>query len=204
MSEEKQTYGCEKCSKKYKNIASLEKHKKKCTSSKKTPALSSSPVNEIISDESDNNKSKENNYDVNMTFVKGNKIEVEVKKHPNEDDEGYVFKEILKPKISSTYQEEIDKLNETIKMIQDYPVSEDEKNKDFVIKQLKNTLALVLRQSQNLIKEMKTMSKRNNYLKNNIMLAAFILDRCRKDTPETEEDFNEMFGVDHEKSNDEM
>jgi len=48
-------------------------------------------------------------------------------------------------------------------------------------------------QSQNLIKEMKQMSRRNSYFKNNIMLASFVLDKCRKEVPETDEDFENMF-----------
>ena len=48
-------------------------------------------------------------------------------------------------------------------------------------------------QSQNLIKEMQTMSKRNSYYKNNIMLATFVLDKCRKEIPETDEEFDNMF-----------
>ena len=62
-----------------------------------------------------------------------------------------------------------------------------------VIDQLKNTLAILMTQSQNLIKEMQQMSRRNSYFKNNIILAAFILDKCRKDVPETEEEFDNMF-----------
>jgi len=51
----------------------------------------------------------------------------------------------------------------------------------------------LMTQSQNLIKEMQQMSRRNSYFKNNIILAAFILDKCRKDVPETEEEFDNMF-----------
>jgi hypothetical protein len=48
-------------------------------------------------------------------------------------------------------------------------------------------------QSKNLIKEMQNMSRRNSYFKNNIILASFILDKCRKDVPETEEEYENMF-----------
>jgi len=37
------------------------------------------------------------------------------------------------------------------------------------------------------------MSRRNSYFKNNIILASFILDKCRKDVPETEEEYENMF-----------
>ena len=49
------------------------------------------------------------------------------------------------------------------------------------------------KQSKNLIKEMQNMSRRNSYFKNNIILASFILDKCRKDVPETEEEYENMF-----------
>ena len=52
---------------------------------------------------------------------------------------------------------------------------------------------ILMQQSQNLIKEMKLMSRKNSYLKNNVMLASFILDKCRKEVPETEEEFEKMF-----------
>jgi hypothetical protein len=80
-----------------------------------------------------------------------------------------------------------------VKMIKTFPISEDPAKKDQVIDQLKNTLAILMTQSQNLIKEMQQMSRRNSYFKNNIILAAFILDKCRKDVPETEEEFDNMF-----------
>ena len=124
-------------------------------------------------------------------------VKVEVKKQPGEDedcDDGEeVLKDILKPKISSSYQEEIDKLEDMIKMIKTFPISDDPDKKDQVIDQLKNTLAILMTQSKNLIKEMQQMSRRNSYFKNNIILAAFILDKCRKDVPETEEEFDNMF-----------
>jgi hypothetical protein len=37
------------------------------------------------------------------------------------------------------------------------------------------------------------MSRRNSFFKNNIMLAAFVLDKCRKEVPETDEEFENMF-----------
>ena len=156
-------------------------------------------MKETTSKENNETSSKENNYDVNMTFLDDNQVKVEVKKQPGEDededcDDGEeVLKDILKPKISSSYQEEIDKLEDMIKMIKTFPISDDPDKKDQVIDQLKNTLAILMTQSKNLIKEMQQMSRRNSYFKNNIILAAFILDKCRKDVPETEEEFDNMF-----------
>ena len=172
-----------------KQVASKGKKEKKQTTSKEN--------SETTFKESSETGSKENNYDVNMTFLDDNQVKVEVKKQPGEDedcDDGEeVLKDILKPKISSSYQEEIDKLEDMIKMIKTFPISDDPDKKDQVIDQLKNTLAILMTQSKNLIKEMQQMSRRNSYFKNNIILAAFILDKCRKDVPETEEEFDNMF-----------
>ena len=75
-------------------------------------------------------------------------------------------------------------------MFKDFPVSS---NKDTTISQLKNIITILMSQSQNLIKEMQSMSKRNSYYKNNIMLAAFVLDKCRKEIPDNDEEFDKMF-----------
>jgi hypothetical protein len=138
---------------------------------------------------------KENNYDVNMTFLEGNKVAVEVKKQSdNEEEDGeQVLKEILKPKVSPSYQQEIDKLQDLIEMFKTLPIPEKQESKDLTINQLKNIIAILMTQSQNLIKEMKQMSRRNSYFKNNIMLASFVLDKCRKEVPETDEEFENMF-----------
>ena len=88
MTSNKIIHQCSKCSKIYKAKASLKKHEENC----KDPKLS--PTN------TEEQKTQENNYDVNMTFLEGNKVEVEVKKQPNEGDEKQdgekVLKEILK------------------------------------------------------------------------------------------------------------
>lgn len=182
MTENKIIHQCSKCTKTYKSSKSLKKHEDKCCLEEKI-------------EENEKTSPKENNYDVNMTFLDDNQVKVEVKKQFSEDDEDgdEVLKEILKPKISNSYQEEIDKLDDMVKMIKTFPISEDPAKKDQVIDQLKNTLAILMTQSQNLIKEMQQMSRRNSYFKNNIILAAFILDKCRKDVPETEEEFDNMF-----------
>ena len=62
-----------------------------------------------------------------MTFLDDNQVKVEVKKQFGEDDEDgdEVLKEILKPKISNSYQEEIDKLDDMVKMIKTFPISDD-------------------------------------------------------------------------------
>lgn len=73
------------------------------------------------------------------------------------------------------------------------PIPENSENKDATISQLKNIVTILMTQSQNLIKEMQQMSRRNSYFKNNIMLAAFVLDKCRKEVPETDEEFENMF-----------
>jgi hypothetical protein len=167
---------CNSCKKTYKNKSSLDKHKKKCVN---------------ITLETSDNKPTENNYDVNMTFLEGNKVAMEVKKES--DDGEQVLKDILKPKISETYQEEINKLQSLIDTFKNMPIPENSENKDATISQLKNIVTILMTQSQNLIKEMQQMSRRNSYFKNNIMLAAFVLDKCRKEVPETDEEFENMF-----------
>jgi hypothetical protein len=148
------------------------------------------------SDEDDNSNEKtKNNYDVSMTFLEGQRVKVEMKKQANEGEEDgeQILKEILKPKISESYQDEIDKLSGLINMVTEFVIPSKEPDKDKMIDQLKNTMMVCMIQARNLIKEMKKMTYRNNYLKNNVMLAAFVLDRCRKDVPETEEEFEELF-----------
>jgi len=175
---------CKKCDKKYKSKTSLEKHEKKCDIPVQSPNISK-----------EESVKKDNNYDVNMTFLEGNKVAVEVKKQSeNEEEDGeQVLKEILKPKVSPSYQEEIDKLQDLIEMFKTLPIPEKQESKDLTINQLKNIIAILMTQSQKLIKEMKQMSRRNSYFKNNIMLASFVLDKCRKEVPETDEDFENMF-----------
>jgi hypothetical protein len=158
-----------------------------------------------------NQKENANNYDINMTFGEGNKVHVDMKKQSSaraagvrakvedetdsdEESGEKVLKELIRPKVSETYQEEIDKLENLIKMFKHLPISDDPAKKDNVIDQLKATITILMTQAQSLIKEMKQMSRRNSYYKNNIMLATFILDKCRMDAPETEEEFENMFG----------
>ena len=225
MTDNKVIHPCSKCSKVYKNIASLQKHMEKCTvetvtatsvpvsvpttaSLPKQAAPSSTPLPKqstpIAVTGSNSQKVNENTYDVNMTFVEGNKVKVDIKKQPQQvqvssdsdsDEESgeKVLKDILRPKVSNTYQDEIDKLENLINMFKTLPISDDPNKKDHTIEQLKKTVAILMTQSRNLIKEMKQMSRRNSYYRNNIMLAAFILDNCRKDVPETDEEFENMF-----------
>jgi hypothetical protein len=192
LMENKIIYKCDNCSKKYKTKSSLDKHNIKCKKPEVETDDSAAPQNNIT---------KENNYDVNMTFLEGNKVQVEVKKQgedgkeeagsgEDEEDGEKVLKDLIKPKVSESYQEEIDKLDDLITMFKDFPVST---NKDATINQLKNIITILMSQSQNLIKEMQTMSKRNSYYKNNIMLAAFVLDKCRKEIPDNDEEFDNMF-----------
>ena len=174
---------CKKCDKKYKSKTSLEKHEKKCKANDSKPSIT---IEET--------EKKENNYDVNMTFLEGNKVAVEVTKQEEDDEDGeQVLKEILKPKVSPSYQQEIDKLQDLIEMFKTLPIPEKAESKDLTISQLKNIIAILMTQSQNLIKEMKQMSRRNSYFKNNIMLASFVLDKCRREVPESEEEFENMF-----------
>tara|TARA_B100001059_G_scaffold81079_1_gene78998 strand:- start:998 stop:1639 length:642 start_codon:yes stop_codon:yes gene_type:complete len=163
---------------------------------------------------------QEINYDVNMTMNNNNKVKVEVKSQSHNsikteendtdssddtdvknkeydkfegDDGTEVLKNFLKPKVSPTYQQEIDKLEQLVSMIRRIPISDDIEKRAHVIGQLKDTLTIVLNQSKELINEMKKMSRRNSYLKNNISLAAFLLDKCKQDVPETDEEFDEMY-----------
>jgi hypothetical protein len=158
-----------------------------------TSSLSDSQSDE---DEEENDKPNPgNNYDVSMTFLEGQRVKVEMKKQgkDGQEDGEQILKEILKPKISESYQDEIDKLSGLINMVTEFVIPSTEPDKDRMIEQLKNTMMVMLIQARNLIKEMKKMTYRNNYLKNNVMLAAFVLDRCRKDVPESEEEFEELF-----------
>jgi hypothetical protein len=233
MTDNKVIHPCSKCSKIYKNIASLQKHMEKCTvetiTATPVPATTSLPKKATTTATTSlpmpttasftqlpkqstpiavmaNNSQKvnENTYDVNMTFVEGNKVQVDIKKQPqpvqvssdsdsDEESGEKVLKDILRPKVSNTYQDEIDKLENLINMFKTLPISDDPNKKDHTIEQLKKTVAILMTQSRNLIKEMKQMSRRNSYYRNNIMLAAFILDNCRKDVPETDEEFENMF-----------
>jgi hypothetical protein len=209
MSDNKVIYKCSKCSKIYKGKAPFEKHEASCKSKESSAPTQTIPVTAPNSPSSSNQTPNENNYDISMTFGEGNKVHVDMKKQPpikvpsaKEDDETdsdeesgeKVLKDLLRPKVSETYQEEIDKLENLIKMFKHLPVSDDPTKKDHVIEQLKATITILMTQAQSLIKEMKQMSRRNSYYKNNIMLATFILDKCRMDAPETEEDFENMFG----------
>ena len=238
MTDNKVIHPCSKCSKIYKNIASLQKHMEKCTvetvtatpvpapaslpkqttASKPTTASTALPKpatastalpkqsTPIAVTASNGPKVNENTYDVNMTFVEGNKVQVDIKKQPqplqvqvssdsdsDEESGEKVLKDILRPKVSNTYQDEIDKLENLINMFKTLPISDDPNKKDHTIEQLKKTVTILMTQSRNLIKEMKQMSRRNSYYRNNIMLSAFILDNCRKDVPETDEEFENMF-----------
>ena len=243
MTDNKVIHPCSKCSKIYKNNASLQKHMEKCTveTITATPAPASKPTasaslpkqttaskpmttsmpstatataatqlpkqaTPIAVTGSNSQKVNENTYDVNMTFVEGNKVQVDIKKQSqpqsvevssdsdsDEESGEKVLKDILRPKVSNTYQDEIDKLENLINMFKTLPISDDPNKKDHTIEQLKKTVAILMTQSRNLIKEMKQMSRRNSYYRNNIMLAAFILDNCRKDVPETDEEFENMF-----------
>ena len=230
MTDNKVIHPCSKCSKIYKNNASLQKHMEKCTvetitatpvpasmpkkaaatatTSMPMPTSATTPLPKqstpIAVTGNNSQKVNENTYDVNMTFVEGNKVKVDIKKQPQQvqassdsdsDEESgeKVLKDILRPKVSNTYQAEIDKLENLINMFKTLPISDDPNKKDHTIEQLKKTVAILMTQSRNLIKEMKQMSRRNSYYRNNIMLAAFILDNCRKDVPETDEEFENMF-----------
>ena len=233
MTDNKVIHPCSKCSKVYKNNASLQKHMEKCTvetvtakpvpvsmptTTAQLPKQAAAPMpttntttaqlpkqsTPIAVTGSNSHKVNENTYDVNMTFVEGNKVKVDIKKQPQQvqassdsdsDEESgeKVLKDILRPKVSNTYQDEIDKLENLINMFKTLPISDDPNKKDHTIEQLKKTVAILMTQSRNLIKEMKQMSRRNSYYRNNIMLAAFILDNCRKDVPETDEEFENMF-----------
>ena len=155
MTDNKVIHPCSKCSKIYKNIASLQKHMEKCTVETVTatpvPAPASLPKQTTASKPttaslpkqaassattplpkqstpiavtgSNSQKVNENTYDVNMTFVEGNKVQVDIKKQPqplqvqvssdsdsDEESGEKVLKDILRPKVSNTYQDEIDKL----------------------------------------------------------------------------------------------
>lgn len=193
--ENKIIYKCDKCTKKYKSQSGLDKHSLKCKSEIKSPVTDDSTQQSDSGNSVNNNSMKENNYDVNMTFLENNKVKVELKKQYEEaSEEGEkVLKEMLKPTVSSSYQDEIDKLDDLISMFKDFPIPEDPNDKDTTISHLKNVVSILMTQSQNIIKEMKTMSKKNSYYKNNIMLAAFILDKCRREIPENDEDFDNMF-----------
>jgi hypothetical protein len=234
MTDNKVIHPCSKCSKIYKNNASLQKHMEKCTvetitatpvpasaslpkkaastatTSMPMPTSAATPLPKqstpIAVTGNNSQKVNENTYDVNMTFVEGNKVKVDIKKQPqhvqassdsdsdsDEESGEKVLKDILRPKVSNTYQDEIDKLENLINMFKTLPISDDPNKKDHTIEQLKKTVAILMTQSRNLIKEMKQMSRRNSYYRNNIMLAAFILDNCRKDVPETDEEFENMF-----------
>ena len=222
MTDNKVIYKCSKCAKIYKGKAPFMKHEASCKSKTNTVPVTLATPNMTMNSPPPvpptPQKMNENNYDINMTFGEGNKVHVDMKKQPaakqpaakqpaakqsgggdeetdsDEESGEKVLKDLLRPKVSETYQEEIDKLENLIKMFKHLPISDDPTKKDNVIDQLKATITILMTQAQSLIKEMKQMSRRNSYYKNNIMLATFILDKCRMDAPETEEEFENMFG----------
>ena len=210
------SHKCPICSRTYKNTASLSKHAVKCAEAmsllaKKNeilPQVHIPPVGNVqgTTDQENNNSGSThapgNNYDISMSFLEGNRIQVEVKKQSVDgvEDGEQVLREILKPKISESYQDEIDKLEDLIKMVKVFAIPSDDNDKDRMIDQLKNTIAVMMIQAKNLINEMKQMSFRNNYYKNNIMLASYVLDKCRKDVPGSEEEFEQMFKLQTEET----
>ena len=136
MTNNKIIHQCRKCSKTYKTPASLKKHADKCKEIESVTPVSPTSSTASFSTAQPNTeeqKNQENNYDVNMTFLEGNKVEVEVKKQPNEGEDKQdgekVLKEILKPKISPSYQDEIDKLESLVKVIKSLPISDDPEKK---------------------------------------------------------------------------
>ena len=241
---------CSTCPKTYKSMVLLKKHMDACASKNAVPVTSSSSTSSSSNENKGKNKNKKkaeeglnvkdsvtgtgfgsgtgtgnsdtvNNYDINMTFGKGNAVQVDVKKqteqtsrdthisdvdnsdsdsdndsnsnsnsNSNDDNE---LKDMLRPKISHSYQDEIDKLENLIDLFKNLYVSDDPSKKDLTISQLKSTIGVLMTQSQNLIKEMKVMAHRNSYYKNNIMLASYLLDRSRQEVPDDEEEFEAMF-----------
>jgi len=203
-------YQCSKCPKNYKSNATLQKHIAKCSvtnTNKPSPVSTSSSTVSPSSVEQDEPTVHDNVYDVSMKFMEGNKMKVEVHKQDNDDenenenekseyndeDGKQLLKDMLRPKVSHTYQDEIDKLDKLIEVFKNLRVSDDPLKKDNTIEQLKTTITILMTQSQNLIKEMKTMSRKNSYYRNNIMMASFILDKCRVDPPETDDEFDRIF-----------
>lgn len=181
---------CKYCAKKYVKKKSLEKHEEKCYNMINMEIKDESLVNNnvvlddlVSGDENEEENIMNNNYDINLTLTEDNKIKVE---SGNDDEENgeEALKNLLKPKVSTSYKEEIEKLEELINYVSSIVPPEDEDDKDRLIKTLRNTIQVTLDQSKNLIKEMEQMAKKNSYLKNNIMLAAYLLDKCKKDVPE--------------------
>ena len=88
--------------------------------------------------DSGNTSGKENTYDVNMTFMENNKVKVEMKKQGEDSDsdsdsdkgDENVLKDLVRPKISTSYQDEIDKLENLVQLFKNMPISEDPDKKD--------------------------------------------------------------------------
>ena len=174
---------CNKCHKKYKNKKSLDKHEPTCKAGEKSPTQKKAQNITDVGNET---------YDINMTFTDENTVKVAVKKQDEEitDEEGEkALKEILKPRVSPTYRQEIEKLAGLLQVVENIPIPDHDVDKDATIKRLKDTIRIILEQSRNLIKEMEKMGRKNSYLKNNIMLSTYLLDKCRGEVPaEYEED----------------
>lgn len=227
---------CSTCPKTYKSMVLLKKHMDACASKNAVPVTPASSTSSSSNENKGKNKNKKeadlnvkdggtgtgnsdnvNNYDINMTFGKGNTVQVDVKKqteqteqteqtsrdthisdaddsdNDNDSNDDNELKDMLRPKISHSYQDEIDKLENLIDLFKNLYVSDDPSKKDLTISQLKSTIGVLMTQSQNLIKEMKVMAHRNSYYKNNIMLASYLLDRSRQEVPDDEEEFEAMF-----------
>ena len=221
MSDNKLLYKCPICLKSYKSESMLKKHKcKKVPDDKQEDSikkneltnkiLAQQKVNELLKQKKDEDANidessqppKENTYDVNMTFLENNKVKVEMKKQGESDEDESddetsgenVLKGMLRPKISSSYQDEIDKLENLVKLL-NLPISDDPDKKDRTITQLKQTITIFVGSKSKINQRNANHVKKKCYYRNNITLASFILDKCRKDAPETDEEFEEMFGA---------
>tara|TARA_B110000967_G_scaffold136443_1_gene139265 strand:+ start:1650 stop:2312 length:663 start_codon:yes stop_codon:yes gene_type:complete len=196
----KATYTCPTCDKEYKSRITLDKHQKKCNVSQESST--------------NGNDNTEKSYNVNMYFNKTN-VDVEVtdvdtneviekttrplKQRQSQippqvevtDDE--TLDEMLRPRVSETYQREITNLKNLIKHIGDLNIPSGDEERVTTIIMLKTTSDMLLKQSLKLMEEMEQIAKKNSFLKNNMMMASFLLEKCRTDEEflETIKDYDE-------------
>ena len=177
--ESNDNYSCSTCNKQFNNMLLFNKHTQECNEHELSSNGSESENENENETETEN---KDKTYDINMRFTEDKQVQIQVENKDLLNDN--VVDDILNPKISSSYREEIDKLNDLLNYVKNIPIPNNDEDKDITIKSLKDTITALMEQSKCLIEEMEKMCQKNSYLKNNVMLAAFVLDKCRKEIPE--------------------
>ena len=105
------------------------------------------------------------------------KPSIEEKNEDTIDDE--TLDEMLRPRVSESYQREINNLKSLIKHMGELNIPIDENDQVTTIAMLRSTNEMLLKQSLKLMEEMEQIAMKNSFLKNNAMMAAFFLEKCK-------------------------